>query len=281
MRSATAVATWAIVAVLAGGAPVHAQHRFAIRFRGSPGAAFTYVLQQTTRTTFDNGEVLGVWQRMWVSEVVEGDSGGATSVAFSVDSLQVGTPASPRGLSDQQLAIMREFKGHLRFNSRMEVVRAGVAGWERMPADLGPLVTDAVLGMFPTLPPSRVAPGDSWTTRIKVPGVLLPGVGTPLLATVRLRLVDVEIAGADTLARIGVRIMLPQEPFEEIRGGERATFQPEGSLAGGYVVSLPSGLVRTGQLHGQLRVTITFQSSGARGSFVIDHHSSLRLVRSR
>ena len=159
-----------------------------LRYHPPVGAAYHYVLDQTSRFAPDaagTDSAPANTMSLAFTQTIGASAAGGVPVTTLLDSARVASPMlSPEAAEDAA----RRLRGvHLTsvFDDQLRLVRNDFTALERLPSIVGDQVLLGFRAAAVPFPEQPVGPGDRWTNQVELPFGQIPG-GAPITATTTL-----------------------------------------------------------------------------------------------
>lgn len=249
-----------------------------LKYHPPAGAIYHYTLEQFFDIHFEGGSMAQMPQqqmtmRLQFTQTVGGPTTGGIGVTVKLDSTTLDSPLMAAGALRAALDGIRGLTSAMVYDDRMNVVHAELVNAGPKPSPLaeqfGKNLKEAA---FP-LPPGPVGVGDSWTAEIEAP-LQQVTTGTPLKATTKLTIKEIDTAGPDTIVRVALETTFPGEPIKVLQDGQVLTLKLSGSLTGDQLYSVNRGAVLRSSRSGTVRIKMQGAGIGADGTTVTAKQST-------
>lgn len=263
-------------------APVPVTTKIALRYHPPAGAAYRYVLEQSSRFAPDSAAAtdsstltsmtLAFQQRIGV----RGSDG--VLVTMTLDSSSVASPMLSPEAAAAAAGQLRGLSVTGVLDDRLRFVRADFSSLGRLPIIVREQVELGIRAAALSFPDEAVGPGDGWSIETALPFAQLAS-GAPLDVTSRITVRNITVTRGDTTVDLGVETALPDRPLEFNFGGQRVTVRLQGGITGNQTFSLTRGAVVSGTLGGIMHLTVTGGFFGTQGMVMrVEQRAATRLV---
>ncbi len=279
-RRSLVVLTAVLLACTGDKPPTPITTKILLRYHPPVGAAYRYVLDQTSRFAPDaagtDSAPANTMSLRFIQTIGTAAAGGVP-VTTQLDSARVASPMlSPEAAEDAA----RRLRGvHLTsvFDDQLRLVRNDFSALDRLPSIVGDQVLLGFRAAAVPFPEQPVGPGDSWTNQVELPFGQIPG-GAPITATTTLTVREILVTGSDTTVHYTAETSLPEHPLRFTMGGQPITIAVRGALTGEQRFSLTRGAAVTASLGGTIRVNVTGGLFGTQGMALrVDQQGTITL----
>ncbi len=251
-----------------------------LRYHPPAGAAYQYVLDQTSRFAPDGAGADSApsnTMTLAFTQTIAAPAAGGVPVTTLLDSARVASPMlSPEAAVDAARRL-RGVRLTSVFDDRQRLVRNDFSPLDRLPSIVGDQVLLGFRAAAVPFPDGPVGPGDRWTNQVELPFGQIPG-SAPITATTTLTVREILVTGSDTTVHYTAETSLPERPLRFTMGGQPITIVVRGSLNGEQRFSLSRGTAVTASLGGTIRVNVTGGLFGPQGMALrVDQQGTIEL----
>ena len=252
--------------------------KLTLRYHPPAGAIYHYSLEQYFDITFEGAAAAQMPQqqmtmRLQFTQTVGSPTTGGIGVTVKLDSTALDSPLMAANVYRGALDGLRGLTNAMVYDDRMNVVHAELVNAGEKPSPLAEqFAKNLKEAMFP-LPPDPVGVGDSWSAEIEAP-LQQVTTGTPLKATTKLTVKEIDTTGPDTTVRVALETTFPSEPIKVMQDNQVLTLKLSGSLTGEQLFSVSRGAVVRSSRSGTVRINMKGASMGADGTTVTAKQST-------
>ena len=251
-----------------------------LRYHPPVGAAYHYVLDQTSRfapETPTADSAAANTMTLAFTQTIEAAAVSGVPVTTTLDSARVASPMLSPEAADDAARRLRGARLTSVFDDHLRLVRNDFSALNRLPSIVGDQVLLGFRAAATPFPEQPVGPGDRWTNEVELPFGQIPG-GAPITATTTLTVRGIVVTGSDTTVHFSVETSLPERPLRFTMGGQPITIAVRGAITGEQLFSLTRGTVVTASLGGTIRVNVTGGLFGAQGMALrVDQQGTIEL----
>jgi hypothetical protein len=251
-----------------------------LRYHPPVGAAYHYVLDQTSRfapevATADSAAANTL--TLAFTQTIEAAAASGVPVTTTLDSARVASPMLSPEAADDAARRLRGARLTSVFDDRLRLVRNDFSALNRLPSIVGEQVLLGFRAAVVPFPEQPVGPGDRWTNEVELPFGQIPG-GAPITATTTLTVREIIVTGSDTTVHFSVETSLPERPLRFTMGGQPITIAVRGAITGEQLFSLTRGTAVSASLGGTIRVNVTGGLFGPQGMALrVDQQGTIEL----
>ena len=251
-----------------------------LRYHPPVGAAYHYVLDQTSRfapETATADSAAANTMTLAFTQTIEAAAVSGVPVTTTLDSARVASPMLSPEAADDAARRLRGARLTSVFDDHLRLVRNDFSALNRLPSIVGDQVLLGFRAAAVPFPEQPVGPGDRWTNEVELPFGQIPG-GAPITATTTLTVREILVTGSDTTVHFSVETSLPERPLRFTMGGQPIIIAVRGAMAGEQLFSLTRGTAVTASLGGTIRVNVTGGLFGPQGMALrVDQQGTIAL----
>ena len=245
--------------------------KLTLRYHPPAGATYRYDLEQQTEIKFESGPMakmpvqhLGL--HMHFTQMVAGPTAEGVGMTVRFDSTTMESPLMAKSGYGPALDRMRGLTSKVVYDDRMNVLHAEFTNLGEDLAGVTDQIGQNLKGMTFPLPAEPVGVGDSWTAEMELPLHQVASGGSPMMATTKLTVKEINAGGPDTTVLIALRTSFPADPIKVAQQGQLLTLKLSGTLTGDQLFSLTRGAVVQSQVSGTMGIHMTGGALGADGA---------------